>query len=490
MLIAAPIFTASGFLAYSPRFFDDGFQLFHLESFALGLFYIFFVMFLAMAAGFILMRKIIPHAKFRFKIFCGILVSVIICVSLDLTFMGSEQFSFCAGLITSLTLASISTTACFFGYQAGFRLSKNSRGSNGVLVALWLTGMTAILLLHICGYELMTMINKFQSPQRFWQLSLWETFIIMGAMIGYRSVWRCSLGFQMQIFGVSGIISETKLSDQVEAICVQEGLRVQPFMLGRVCQAIKSTFLNSDVAYKDFVLQDAVNLSGAGLASWGVTSFFREPDTLAVILDFFRSRPGDLRISVAGVSTGEEAYSVVILADIAGKKIFADAIDLNARAIEIALNGVYNGLCFSNVIGSLNKIGPKLTEVLEYDALGSLQVKPDIILEYFSPLNNGLYTVKQKLKKNVVFRQGNLIRDYHYFDSDCIVFRNVIPHIDIKSRCLIIQNIFEESKDDSILVLGQSDLSHADLELNKLIDKLFVKIDPGSTIPVFTKRLG
>ena len=145
----------------------------------------------------------------------------------------------------------------------------------------------------------------------------------------------------------------------------------------------------------------------------GVTSFFRDADYFDVLKEKVirplvanSSASRQIRVWVAGCSTGEEAYSIAILftevmeelnirRDI---KIFAT--DLDTDSIATASRGVY---------------GDNIIEDVSVTRLA----------RYFSRKGN-LYTIRHDLRKMIVFAQHNVFQDPPFGKLDLISCRTLL----------------------------------------------------------------
>ena len=176
----------------------------------------------------------------------------------------------------------------------------------------------------------------------------------------------------------------------------------------------------------------------------GVTSFFRDPDYFdvlkdRVIYDLVKSAaPVDqIRVWVAGCSTGEEAYSIAILfAEVMEElgvrrdvKIFAT--DLDADSIAMAGRGIY---------------GDNITEDVTMTRLG----------RYFTRKGNH-YIVGHEIRKMIVFAQHNVFQDPPFGKLDLISCRNLLIYFqNILQRNLFA--IFHMALNDrGYLFLGRSE---------------------------------
>ena len=176
----------------------------------------------------------------------------------------------------------------------------------------------------------------------------------------------------------------------------------------------------------------------------GVTSFFRDPDYFDVLKDRViydlvkNAKPADqIRVWVAGCSTGEEAYSIAILfAEVMEEmgvrrdvKIFAT--DLDADSIAVAGRGIY---------------GDNISEDVSVSRLS----------RYFSRKGNH-YFVEHDIRKMIVFAQHNVFQDPPFGKLDLISCRNLLIYFqNILQRNLFA--IFHVALNDrGYLFLGRSE---------------------------------
>ena len=176
----------------------------------------------------------------------------------------------------------------------------------------------------------------------------------------------------------------------------------------------------------------------------GVTSFFRDADYFDVLKEkvirplVSASKPSrQIRIWVAGCSTGEEAYSIAILftevmeelnvrRDI---KIFAT--DLDVDSITTAGRGVY---------------GDNIIEDVSVTRLS----------RYFSRKGNH-YTIRHDIRKMIVFAQHNVFQDPPFGKLDLISCRNLLIYF----QNVLQRNLFAifhmALNDGGYLFLGRSE---------------------------------
>jgi two-component system, chemotaxis family, CheB/CheR fusion protein len=176
----------------------------------------------------------------------------------------------------------------------------------------------------------------------------------------------------------------------------------------------------------------------------GVTNFFRDPDAFEVlkhkvIPEILENRKPDnaVRIWVAGCSTGEEAYSIAILArdcmDELKKEFNVQvfATDIDSGAIETARSGLY----------------PKSIAV---------DVPTEILTRYFQQ-EEGSYRVNKNIRDMVVFALQNVIADPPFSKTDLISCRNLLIYVGHEVQKKVLSLFHYSLKHDGILFLGSSE---------------------------------
>ncbi|WP_244148759.1 chemotaxis protein CheB [Desulfonatronum thiosulfatophilum] len=175
----------------------------------------------------------------------------------------------------------------------------------------------------------------------------------------------------------------------------------------------------------------------------GVTRFFRDREVfdyvrrecLPDVLD--RAANRESRFWIAGCSTGEEAYSMAILAkeymlesginrDL---KIFATDIDRNA--VQFAANGVY-------------------PESIAAD------IPEELMAKYFYKKKDS-YQISRNIREMVVFAQHNLIKDPPFTNIDLISCRNLLIYLQPVLQRKVFEFFNFSLNLRGILVLGTSE---------------------------------
>lgn len=175
----------------------------------------------------------------------------------------------------------------------------------------------------------------------------------------------------------------------------------------------------------------------------GVTSFFRDPAVMTVLQErvlpelFGRCTDRELRFWVAGCSTGEEAYTLAILArevmhtlglarDV---KIFAT--DIDREAVLKAGTGIYP----ESIAADLN---------------------PALLAKYFY-CHGESYQVARSLREMVVFAQHNLVKDPPFTRIDLVSCRNLLIYLQSNLQQQALALFGFSLNPGGVLVLGTSE---------------------------------
>ncbi len=173
----------------------------------------------------------------------------------------------------------------------------------------------------------------------------------------------------------------------------------------------------------------------------GVTSFFRDSEAYRSLeedvlpnLDYSK---GYIRVWSAGVSTGEEAYSLAILlleytsrnnidCDI---KIFAT--DIDSKALETAGTGYYSQSLVADIEGQL-------------------------LDKYFIKKGEG-FIVSEILRKKVIFAKHNILKDPPFSKVDLISCRNLFIYLTSQHQQNILSNFYYSVAPKGFVFLGSSE---------------------------------
>ena len=176
----------------------------------------------------------------------------------------------------------------------------------------------------------------------------------------------------------------------------------------------------------------------------GVTSFFRDTEAFAaikadVIPGIIKNKPNSeqIRVWVAGCSTGEEVYSIAILIDeyLRTNKVKNDfkifATDIDSRALEIANVGKYS-------VNTINEIDKEYLE------------------NYFIKTADKIQIIK-RIREKIVFSPHNVLKDPPFIRMDLITCRNLLIYLNSKAQQKVLRNFHFGLNKSGFLFLGKSE---------------------------------
>jgi len=175
----------------------------------------------------------------------------------------------------------------------------------------------------------------------------------------------------------------------------------------------------------------------------GVTSFFRDQEAFdrlseEYLADVLKEESGrEIRLWVAGCSTGEEAYSLAILArekmDELGlhKDIKIFATDIDRDAIHYAAAGVY-------------------PESIAAD------LSPRLLAKYFHKRDDS-FQITRSIREMVVFAQHNLVKDPPFTNISLISCRNLLIYLQPILQRKVLEFFNFSLRPGGILMLGTSE---------------------------------
>jgi len=182
--------------------------------------------------------------------------------------------------------------------------------------------------------------------------------------------------------------------------------------------------------------------------SINVSKFFRDKE----VFDTFRkvaladiiqrkkkTNQRTIRVWSAGCAYGEEAYSLAILIKEEQKSrqedfvIKIQATDVDSDALEKA-------------------------KIAEYEASSLKEVNKYQLDNYFVPLDNGTYKLKDEIKQMVLFAKHNLISDPSLRFMDVIFCRNVLIYIKRQQQEALFKKFNEALNQKGYLVIGKVEI--------------------------------
>ncbi len=173
------------------------------------------------------------------------------------------------------------------------------------------------------------------------------------------------------------------------------------------------------------------------------TYFFREGNHFTalerVVLPELFKAGGRVRIWSAGCSTGEEVYTLRIVADQAAKAC-------GAREVEIV------GTDISTTVIAKAREGIYRDRALRL-------VPPELLRQYFNPLGDGGFQVRDEVRGRVEFKVHNLFTDPSPgYRINVIFCRNVMIYFDKITQVKLVDGIFARAiAPDGYLFIGHSE---------------------------------
>ncbi len=156
------------------------------------------------------------------------------------------------------------------------------------------------------------------------------------------------------------------------------------------------------------------------------------------------NRQKDIRIWSAGCSSGEEAYTtIMVMMDYFGlQKSSWDyrilATDISLKVMEEAKHGLYSAESLRNIPQSWEK-------------------------KYFTGKGNDLFELKEEVRKQVFFKPLNLMDNFSFKQPfDLIFCRNVMIYFDQPTKNALINKFYDVLKPGGYLFIGHSETVQRD----------------------------
>jgi len=176
------------------------------------------------------------------------------------------------------------------------------------------------------------------------------------------------------------------------------------------------------------------------------TYFFREPNQLKTFAEEIvpevaerKKNRRSLRIWSAGCSTGEEAYTLAMLAlesnALREWKVEIFASDISQRVLQTARKGVYTTSSFRST-------------------------DPYYITRYFHRVDSNLSQIDGEVKKLVSFGHLNLLQPEQWTILalfDIILCRNVMIYFNLESKKKMVENFHRKLDEGGFLLLGHAE---------------------------------
>ena len=164
------------------------------------------------------------------------------------------------------------------------------------------------------------------------------------------------------------------------------------------------------------------------------TWFYRDPEQLRVIARLMVAAPaGPLSVWVAGCATGEEAYTLAMIARRVGREVRIHATDVNEHALAAARRGVYSAL--------------SVRDVPEYE-------------RHWVPQRENGFVVDDALRSSVRFERHNLVDAPPQSPRgwDLVVCRNVLIYFAPRPASQLLARFARAVREGGALVVGASEV--------------------------------
>jgi chemotaxis methyl-accepting protein methylase len=164
------------------------------------------------------------------------------------------------------------------------------------------------------------------------------------------------------------------------------------------------------------------------------TWFMRDPGQLAIISAVLASRPqlsAPLRVWVPGCATGEDVYSIAILAEQAGRSVEVLGTDINSAALRRAEQGSYGSWAVRD-----------LTE----------------IERYFERRARSQFQIAERFQRHVRFQRHNLLDATSVGAWDVVLCRNVLIYLSRERARSVVERLADSLIPGGYLLLGASEV--------------------------------
>ena len=190
------------------------------------------------------------------------------------------------------------------------------------------------------------------------------------------------------------------------------------------------------------------------LATNNETSFFRDPSIFKAIdekilgsAEFSGDNPPPLRIWTCATSTGQEVYSLAMLLNVwqrlnPNRSFSYLATDYSERVLDQAKAGRYSQLEIQRGLPAT-----MLVRHFHNESKGEA-----------SGRHSPGWLVNEELKKNITFKQQNLVEDFSALKPfDLVLCRNVLIYQSVENKIKIIRKIADKINPNGFLVMGAAE---------------------------------
>ncbi len=169
-----------------------------------------------------------------------------------------------------------------------------------------------------------------------------------------------------------------------------------------------------------------------------VSEFLRNPERFKIlqenIIPELLQERSVLRIWSAGCATGEEPYTLAII---------AEEMKLSPKTLILATDIDRDALA-------------KAREAI-YEEKQLVNLSPEVIEKYFQRERDGRYRVKDVLKKRITFKRHNLLEDPFEKDFDLILCRNVVIYFSKETKDELYKRFSHSLRLNGYLMTGSTE---------------------------------
>ena len=234
----------------------------------------------------------------------------------------------------------------------------------------------------------------------------------------------------------------------------------EPTVYRRILRRMRMHHVGNLAQYRNLLESDSKELAALQRdVLIGYTKFFRDALFFKalksqvfpkIVLNHSQDEP--IRIWIAGCSTGEEAYSVVMCfmeyldeESLHNTSIQVFATDVSLESIEKARTGVY-----SQAIAG--------------------DVSAERLNDFFVKVEGG-YKIQSRIREKCLFAVQNILDDPYFSRIDLVICRNVLIYFDLQAQKKAISRFFQALSEDGFLSLGISESIGTLSDLFSLVDK-------------------
>ena len=208
-----------------------------------------------------------------------------------------------------------------------------------------------------------------------------------------------------------------------------------------------------------------------------VTSFFRDPETFGllaetVIKPMVADRPPNepIRVWIAGVATGEEAYTIGML--------FIEAFERERRWPNLKIFAT-----------DVDQSCVETASVGQYPESAAAELSPERLERFFTKQGDR-FVIKNELRQCIVFARHNLLADPPFTKMDLVVCRNTLIYFNSAAQEHALRSLQYAIREGGVLLLGSSESLSASTEGLQTVSakhKLFRRVGAMS-LPFLERR--